>query len=405
MDLSLTDEQRMLADSVRSVFSGAEDDPTSGADAPDGALTFRRDLWRQAAELGVTGLVIDERYDGAGAGVGEAYAAAGVLGDLAVPEPVTELAHIPSWLLQDLGTEEQKSTWLPGIAAGERLLALAHAEAGTGWADPRTATVVDGRLSGAKRAVAAPGDVDAFLVTAVEDGSLGVYLVTAGDGVTASVHRDAQWSPVGSVEFRDAPAERLAGDGSQSAPGQAPEQALRRAIALARVVEGGRAAGLMGAAMTQTVEYLKVRKQFGVTLNNFQVLTHRAAQLYSDVELARSTALWAAAMAETAEAEDPGETGEAGEHSELGLEGLEAAALDSYVFLARQARVVAEESIQLHGGIGVTYETAVSHYAAALTGFRQLYGGVLEARGEGMASARLEDTPSALLNNELFTYG
>lgn len=396
MDLSLTDEQRMLADSVRSVFSGAEDDPTSGADAPDGALTFRRDLWRQAAELGMTGLVIDERYDGAGAGVGEAYAAAGVLGDLAVPEPVTDLAHVPAWLLQDLGSEDQKSTWLPGIATGERLVALAHAEAGTGWSDPRGATVVDGRLSGTKRAVAAPGDVDAFLVTAVQDGALGVYLVTADDGVTVSVHRDAQWAPVGSVEFRDAPAERLDGDGSEQEPEQAPEQALRRAVALARVVEGGRAAGLMGAAMTRTVEYLKVRKQFGVTLNNFQVLTHRAAQLYSDVELARSTALWAAAMAETAEAADNGE---------IGLEELEAAALDSYVFLARQARVVAEESIQLHGGIGVTYETAVSHYAAALTGFRQLYGGVLEARGEGVASKGLVDTPSALLNNQLFTYG
>lgn len=388
MDLSLTDEQRMLADSVRSVFSGAEGDPTSGADAPAGALTLRRDLWRQAAELGVTGLVIDERYDGAGAGVGEAYAAAGVLGDLAVPEPVTDLAHVPAWLLQDLGTEEQKATWLPGIAAGERLVALAHAEAGTGWSDPRGATVVDGRLSGTKRAVAAPGDVDSFLVTAVQDGALGVYVVTAGDGVTVSVHRDAQWAPVGSVEFSDAPAERLDGDGSELAA----EQALRRAVALARVVEGGRAAGLMGAAMTRTVEYLKVRKQFGVTLNNFQVLTHRAAQLYSDVELARSTALWAAAIAETAE------------HGEIGLEELEAAALDSYVFLARQARVVAEESIQLHGGIGVTYETAISHYAAALTGFRQLYGGVLEARGEGVASDGLANTPSALLNNELFTY-
>lgn len=67
--------------------------------------------------------------------------------------------------------------------------------------------------------------------------------------------------------------------------------------------------------------------------------------------------------------------------------------------------MVAEESIQLHGGIGVTYETAVSHYAAALTGFRQLYGGVLEARGEGVASKGLVDTPSALLNNQLFTYG
>ncbi|MCJ7858560.1 acyl-CoA dehydrogenase family protein [Corynebacterium kalidii] len=383
MDLSLTDEQRMLADSVRGVFAGADGDPTTGAEAPEGALEFRRDLWNRAAELGVTALVVDEEYGGAGAGVGEAYAAAGALGELAAPEQLTDLAYVPAWLLQDLATGDQKAAWLPPLAAGEKLITLAHAEPGTGWTDPRTTGVTDGRISGEKRAVAAPGDMDAFLVTAVEDGTPGVYLVHAGDGVDVTVHRDAEWAHTGRVTFRDAPAERL-GAGTGDA-----DRALRRAVALARVVQGGRAVGLMGTAMDQTAEYLKVRKQFGVTLNSFQVLKHRAAQLYADVELARSTALWAAAMAQT---------------EGLSLEELETAALDSFVFLARQARVVAEESVQLHGGIGVTYETAVSHYAAALTGFRQLYGGELEARGAGVASGALTETPSALLDNALHTY-
>lgn len=383
MDLSLTDEQRMLADSVRSVFAGADGDPTAGADAPEVALDFRRDLWRQAADLGVTALVINEDYDGAGAGVGEAYAAAEALGELAAPEQVTDLAYVPAWLLQDLGSDDQKSTWLPPLAAGQRLVTLAHAEPSTGWADPRSATVTGGRLTGEKRAVVAPGEIDAFLVTAVEDGAFGVYLVTPGDGVEVTVHRDAEWAPTGRMSFQDASAERLGGSAEDT------DRAVRRAVSLARVVQGGRAVGLMGTAMNQTVDYLKVRKQFGVTLNNFQVLNHRAAQLYADVELARSTALWAAAMAQT---------------EELTLEELEAASLDAYVFLARQARVVAEESVQLHGGIGVTYETAVSHYAAALTGFQQLYGGVLEARGAGVASDSLTETPSALMHNELHTY-
>ncbi|MGO1950063.1 MAG: acyl-CoA dehydrogenase family protein [Mycobacteriaceae bacterium] len=384
MDLSLTDEQRMLADSVRSVFAQADGDPTSGADAPEGSLAFRREVWQQAAELGVTALVTPEEYDGAGAGVGEAYAAANVMGALAVPEPLTDVAYVPSWLLQDLGTDDQKQDWLPRLAAGEALVPLAHAESGAGWGRERSTTVTAGRIRGGKRAVAVPADADAFLVTAVEDGTPGVYLVTAGEGVTVEPHRDAEWVASGTVTFDGAAAERLGGG-----DGVAASDALRRAVALARIVQGGRAVGLMDTALTQTVEYLKVRKQFGVTLNRFQALTHRAAQLYSDVELARSTALWATGIAES---------------EDVSLDELESTALDAFVFLARQARVIAEEAVQLHGGIGVTYETAISHYAAALTSFQQIYGGVLEARSTGVSSSSPTTPPSALLDNELPSY-
>jgi alkylation response protein AidB-like acyl-CoA dehydrogenase len=165
-------------------------------------------------------------------------------------------------------------------------------------------------------------------------------------------------------------------------------------VALGRIAQGGRAVGLMETALKTTVEYLKVRKQFGVTLNRFQVLVHRAAQMYSDVELARSTSLWATAVAEafpgtvdTLSAED--------------LDELTRTALDSHNFLLGQARTIAEEAVQLHGGIGVTYEAAISHYAAALTGFRQVYGGELGARSEGIASSSPENAPSALLDNAL----
>lgn len=389
MDLSLTDEQRMLADSVRSVFSGAEGDPTAGGEAPEGGLEFRDALWSQGAELGLTALLVDEEHDGAGAGLGEAWAAANALGALAAPEPLVDAAYVPSVLVAALGTAEQQDAVLPAVAAGEARVPLAHAEAGTGWDSARTATVASGALTGTKRAVVVPDAATSFLVTAVEDGVPGVYLVEAtADGVAVEVHRNAEWVRTGTVTFTGAPAERLGGAVGSGPDAAAVAAALDRTTAVARILQGGRAVGLMETAVTTTVEYLKVRKQFGVTLNRFQALTHRAAQVYADLESAQSLALWATATA-TAALEDGDDAL------------LVQTARDAQVFLSGQARTVAEEAIQLHGGIGVTYETAISHYAAALTGFRQLYGGELETRSAALASDSPQVAPSALLNNAL----
>lgn len=362
MDLSLNDERRMLADSVRDLFSGADGDPTAGGHAPDTALEFRRTLWQQGAELGLTALPVAEDYDGAGAGITEVWATTYTLGTLGAPEPLTDAAYVPGWIIADLGSDDQKKEWLARISAGDAVVPLAHAETGSGWDADRCAAVADGQLTGTKRGVVVADAADAFLVTAVADGIPGVFLVAAdADGVTVDIHRDAEWVSTGTVTFDGAPAERLG-----NADAATVTASLRRAVALGRVAHGGRAVGLMETALTTTVEYLKVRKQFGVTLSRFQALTQRAAQMYSDVELARSISLWATATAEalpgtvdTLSAED--------------LDTLTTTALDSHNFLAAQARTIAEEAVQLHGGIGVTYEAAISHYAAALTGFRQLY--------------------------------
>lgn len=390
MDLSLNDEQQMLADSVRDIFSRADGDPTAGGEAPENGLEFRREVWGQAAEMGLTALPVAEEYDGAGAGIAEVWATTNALGTLGAPEPITDAAYLAEWIISDLGSGEQKADWLARISAGEAVVPLAHAEPGTGWESQRTATVTAGALTGTKRAVAVPDSADAFLVTAVADGVPGVYLVAAGaEGVSVAVHRDAEWVRSGTVTFDGAAAERLGDPDADTVAAS-----LRRATALGRIALGGRAVGLMETALKTTVEYLKVRKQFGVSLNKFQALTHRAAQMYSDVELARSTSLWAAAVAEAF----PGtvDTLSAGD-----LDTLATAALDSHNFLLGQARTVAEEAVQLHGGIGVTYEAAISHYAAALTGFRQSFGGELEARSLGEASSSAETAPSALLDNAL----
>ncbi|WP_297009261.1 acyl-CoA dehydrogenase family protein [uncultured Corynebacterium sp.] len=391
MDLSLNDEQQMLAGSVREIFSTADGAPTAGGAAPEVALEFRRDVWTRAAETGLTALPVAEEYDGAGAGIAEVWATTYTLGTLAAPEPLTDAAYVPGWIIADLGTDEQKAEWLARISAGEVIVPLAHAESGTGWGSRRTATVVDARLTGTKRAVVLADLADAFLVTAVADGTPGVFLVAAdADGVSVEVHRDAEWVRSGTVTFDGAPAEPL----GSVADAAAVDAALRRATALGRIAQGGRAVGLMETALTTTVEYLKVRKQFGVTLNRFQALTQRAAQMYSDVELARSMSLWATAVAEAFPGTvDTLSTGD--------LDELTRTALDSHNFLLGQARTIAEEAVQLHGGIGVTYEAAISHYAAALTGFRQIYGGELGTRSEGVTSSSPESSPSALLDNAL----
>lgn len=394
MDLSLTEEQQMLADSVRDLFTAAPGDPTAGGQAPEDGLGFRRDLWLQAAETGLTGLPFDEKYGGSGAGIAEVWATTSTLGTLGAPDPLVDAAYLPGWIISDLGTEEQKHHWLSRISSGESVVTVAHAEPGVGWEGARSTSVsaTGATLSGVKRAVTVPDAADTFLVTTGGADGPGVYLVRAdAPGVTVTLHRNAEWLRTGTVTFDGAEAERL-GD----ADSELVAAALRRATALGRIAQGGRAVGLMATAVSQTVDYLKVRRQFGVTLNRFQVLTHRAAQLYSDVELSRSMSLWAAAVAESL-------SGGAGSMSAADLDELTGSALDAYNFLLGRARTVAEEAVQLHGGIGVTYEAAVSHYAAALTGFRQLYGGELESLASGTSSPRLTVAPSALPGNAIAT--
>jgi alkylation response protein AidB-like acyl-CoA dehydrogenase len=387
MDLELNEEQQMLSDSAAALLASKSLSGARGEASADG-VGLRTDVWRQAAELGLTALNVPERFDGMGAGPGELYATMVAVGRNVSPEPFIDLAYLPAWLLEDLGTEEQQRQWLPQIASGEALVSVAHAEPGRSWdlqAQLTASTAPDGgvTLSGTKSPVRFADSATAFLVTGSEDGESGVYLVDAGAaGISRIDGRTADWSRASALTFDGTPAERL---GTEAAG-----PAIRRAYARARVALGAEAVGLMHTGLDLTVEYLKSRKQFGVPLARFQALVHRAADLYATVELARSMVLWATAQLEAAQLED-------GDYEEgMSLEGI---ADDTFVFVSDCARQVAEESIQLHGGIGMTYEAEVSHVAARLVAITQSYGGIVEVRHRALASASPVTSPSALRHN------
>ena len=393
MDLGMNEEQKLLADTARDIFTKAG---SRTGELPKKGLELRQNVWNEISRMGLTGLVIDEAHGGSDAGVVEAWAALLAAGQTAATEPLLDGSYLASWLIQDLGSETQKDNWLPRIASGEAIVPLAVAEKNASWctalSEP-SVTVDNGTMTGSKVAVAVADSAALFLVTAVENGTLGVYLAEPGaEGVSVNTYRAADWTRSAVVTFNATKVERLG-----EADTETVFRALQRATALGRIVAGGKIVGLSQSALSKTVDYLGMRKQFGVPLKAFQALTFRAAQLYSDVELTHSAGLWAVALAE--------KVGDGAGNCNSDVERLSSVADDAFCFLAGQARQIAEEATQLHGGIGMTYEAEISHCVAALIGLTQVLGGVLETRARSLQSSSLEKAPSVLLNNDLVAYG
>lgn len=381
MDLTLNEDQEAFGKSVQDALGHAYTAEFRGkAAASDTGWDSK--MYSTLAEIGLSALSIDEDHDGLDAGAGEVYAAMYALGQNAAIEPFLDGVYLPSWLLRgNEGAEVDEA--LSALAAGEAIAAVAHAEPGRVWdAAPSTdaASSADNvTLTGIKTGVAHADQAKWFLVTASDGDGFGIYLVASdAHGITRKDGRTADWTKASRVVFTDTPATLL------GRSGEIGRRAFDDAISRARIAMAAEAVGLMDKASAITIGYLKTRKQFGVTLSTFQALVHRAADLYAEVELARSVALWATASLERdAEADDTD---------------VAATADDAFVYLAQAARVVAEEVIQLHGGIGMTFETPISHYAARLTTISQAYGGVGAARRRVLKSDSPLQTPSVVRN-------
>ena len=387
MNLDLNDDQQLLFETVDSAVGR---DYTMGgrASATSSDLGWNARTWSTLTELGLTGLTIDEDHGGVGAGPVELYASLQAIGRHAATEPLLDGVALPGWIITDLGDATQQKELLGALAAGETTIAVAHAEPGRAWdaAPSTTATAADDgtvTITGVKAPVLHADQASHLLVTVVDgDGRTQVALVeTSAAGISRADGRTADWSHASQVTFTDASGVLL-GDGSADAAGS-----LRSAFARARIAITGEAVGLMESGLKLTVEYLKTRKQFGVPLSTFQALVHRAADLYAQVELARSMALRATAIAEAVA------TGAAD------ADILTETADDAFVFVGDAAIAVAEEIVQLHGGIGMTYESEVGHHAARLVWITATLGGVEAARRRAVASDAVLRAPSALLNN------
>ncbi|WP_280304724.1 acyl-CoA dehydrogenase family protein [Nocardia neocaledoniensis] len=360
MDLQLNEEQTMLRDTVRELLHRSYDSEAL-TKIGDTDLGWNRTVWKQLADLGVLGLTIDEDDGGVGAGPVEAMLVQEELGRALAPEPVLDAVVVPAELLRLAGSAEQRSRLLPALAAGETLLAFAHDEPGQRWPSTEVTTAANAQgdgyaLSGVKNPVLRGDCADELIVSAVlPGGGVGLLLVDPnGAGVRKTTYRTFDGRRAAQFEFDGATGELL-GDTVDAA------EQIALAQGHAQVALCAEAVGAMEVALTLTAEYLRTRKQFGVTLSKFQTLTQRAADCYVSLELARSMSLFA-----TAALADGGNDPVVASRARLQV--------------GRSADHIGREAIQMHGGIGVTAEYPVSHYVARLTAIGQTLGGALEHR-------------------------
>lgn len=347
MDFQLSEEQVLLRDTTRDMLT-RKYDPESRLKAIDSDLGWSREVWQQLAEVGVLGLGFEED---AGGQI-EILVVLTEIGRRLAPEPVLHAALGPGALIAEVGTEQQRGL-LDEVAAGERLLAFAHLEPGmrAPTATVTTTATRDGDswvISGRKNPVLAGDCADTLIVSAaLPDGGTGLFLVDAS-AVKRQPYRTFDGQRGAQIDFDGVAAEPL-GEGADASP------AVERA--LIRVSSGlcAEALGAMEEALRLTSEYLTQRKQFGVTLSKFQTLTQRAADMYVSLELARSMTFYAAMSVADGDL-DP------------------TIAARAKLQIGRSGRHIAEEAIQLHGGIGVTAEYPVGHYAARLTAIEHTLG-------------------------------
>ncbi len=369
MELDLTDEQRMLADAVKSLLDKRYDASARLQLLEGDGEDWSRELWQQYAELGLLGLTVEEQYGGAGMGSGELAVVMEQFGRALVLEPFVATVVLGAALVGEAGTPEQKQTLLPGVAAGETLLALAATERGSRWSltDVTTSATRDGdgwSLSGEKISVLGGDVADHLLVTAATpDGELGIFLVDATAGGVRRHDYRMQDGLGGTDLVLDGVPAQAVGE-----PGEALA-ALESVIDAATAMLCAEAVGAMERMLWLTVDYLKTREQFGRPIAVFQALQFRAADMFVSLEQARSMSM----LAQRALAvHDPAER-----HRMVAA---------AKVQVDMSSRHVGQEAIQLHGGIGMTMEYPVGHYLKRTAVIRKTFGDddtLLVAVGEG----------------------
>ncbi|MEU1983309.1 acyl-CoA dehydrogenase family protein [Nocardia sp. NPDC019395] len=358
MDFDLTDEQVMLRDTVRDLLN-RHYNPEARIAVTGTDLGWSREVWGQLAELGVLGLSFPEKDGGMDAGPVETMLVLEEIGRRLAPEPLLDAVLVPGGLISAAGTADQRQRILPEVAAGSKLLAFAHGEPGTRWPDHtiETAATTQGDgyvLSGVKNPVPHGDCADELVVSAtLPGGGLGLFLVAAdATGVTRTPYATVDSLRGAQVEFAGAPAELLGTAEDATAT-------VNTVLVAAQAGLCAESIGAMEESLRLTTEYLKTRKQFGVTLSKFQTLTQRAANMYVSLELARSMSYYLTASLVDA----PGDP---------------VLASRSRLQISRSARHIGQESIQMHGGIGVTSEYPVGHYTARLTAIERTLGSSLE---------------------------
>ncbi len=347
MDFQFSDEQVLLRETIHDlVFRSYDTERRNEIVATD--LGWSREVWKQLAETGILGLGLEPD---AGGQIEIMVVLTEIVRRLA-PEPVVAAALGPGAVIVEQGTGDQRKL-VDDVAAGQKLLAFAHLEPRmrSPAAAVTTSAVRQGDswvLSGQKNPVPAGDCADTLVVSAaLPDGGTGLFLVDAAS-VARRGYSTFDGLRAAQVDLDQVPAEPLGEAVDASA-------AIERAVIRIGSALCAEAVGAMEEALRLTTDYLKTRKQFGITLNTFQTLTQRAADMYVSLELARSMNFYAAMSIADGNI-DP------------------VIAARAKLQIGRSGRHIAQEAIQLHGGIGMTSEYPVGHYAARLTAIEHTLG-------------------------------
>ena len=359
MDFDLSDDQRLLKDSVDRLLADRY-----GFEARNGHRRepggWSRAMWAQFADLGLLGLPFAEEHGGFGGGPVEVAIVMEAFGRALVVEPYFASIVLSGAVLRHAAPDEIMAELVPQVTAGEKLVAFAGQERQARWSvnDVQARAIQqDGtwRITGEKTLVLHGDTADTFVVSARTEGGhrdrhgIGLFLVEAdAPGVSRRGYPTQDGTRAAEVSFADALARLVRLDALESL-----EAAMDEAVAALC----SEAVGTMDAMHAMTVDYLKTRKQFGRPIGDNQALQHRAVDMLVSLEQARSIAMFGTMMCR-----DPDPTDR------------QRAIHATRVQINNSGRHVGQEAVQLHGGIGVTMEYAVGHHFKRMSMIARQFG-------------------------------
>jgi pimeloyl-CoA dehydrogenase small subunit len=362
MDFDLSEEQRLLKESVDGLLADAYDfEARKKYMAEQGG--WSRAMWGKLAEQGLLGLPFAEDDGGFGAGGVETMIVMEAMGRALVLEPYLATVVIAGGFLRHGASPVQKGVHVAGIIDGSKTYGFAQLEKQSRYDlfDVATSAKKNGDgwvLDGEKFVVLNGDSADSLIVTARTKGEqrdrsgIGVFIVPAtAAGVTRKGYPTQDGLHAADITFTGVEVGAAIGDPDNALP------LIERVVDEARVALCAEAVGLMDESLKTTVEYIKTRKQFGVAIGSFQALQHRAADMFVALEQARSMSMFATMAAEFEDAKERA-----------------TAIAAAKVQIGKSAKFVGQQSIQLHGGIGMTMEAKIGHYFKRLSMIETTFG-------------------------------
>ena len=364
MDFDLSEEQRLLKDSVEGLLTDSYDFEQRKKNSAS-KKGWSEAAWKKFAEQGLLGLPFAEADGGFGAGAIETMIVMEAMGKALVVEPYLATVVLGGGFLRHGASEAQRQAHIPSIIDGSKTIAFAQLEKNSRYdlGDVSTTAKKKGAgfvISGEKFVVGNGDSADTFVVTARTRGGqrdragVGVFLVPANaKGVRAKGYPTQDGLRAANVTFEqvEVGADAALGDPENGLP------LVERVVDEARIALCSEAVGAMDESLKTTIEYLKTRQQFGQNIGKFQALQHRGSDMFVALEQARGITMYGTMAVSYDDAQE-----------------RSTAIAATKVQVGRSSKYIGQQSIQLHGGVGMTMEYKIGHYFKRLTMIESTFG-------------------------------